>query len=147
MPTQVRPFLMFESRAEEAMRFYASVFGTEITEPIMRMTDGPEMPGAPALSDAEKDLVMHMEVTILGGHVLQATDMIESMGHAVTLGNNMTIALEPDTRAENERLFAALSEGGSDVMGLMDMFWGSYFGTCVDKFGVRWMFNCEEKKA
>ena len=67
--------------------------------------------------------------------------MLESMGHALQLGNNVTIALEPDTRAENERLFAALSDGGADCSGLQDMFWGSYWGTCLDRYGIRWMFN------
>ncbi|MEZ5234182.1 MAG: VOC family protein [Acidimicrobiia bacterium] len=144
---RVSTYLNFMGDTEEAMRFYASVFGTEITEPIMRMADTPPMPGAPALTDAEQRLVMHMEITILAGHVLQATDMVASMGHTLTPGNNVTISLEPDTRAETERLFAALSEGGSDVMGLMDMFWGAQWGTCQDRYGIRWMFNCSEPAA
>lgn len=72
------------------------------------------------------------------------TDIVESMGHALTVGNNTSINLTPDTRAETERLFAALSEGASESSGLEDMFWGSYFGTCLDRFGIRWMFNCYE---
>jgi len=63
------------------------------------------------------------------------------MGQERRIGNNTTLNLEPDTRAEAERLYAALSEGGSDGTGLNDMPWGSYWGACLDRFGVRWMFN------
>ncbi|MEZ5341685.1 MAG: hypothetical protein R2706_09590 [Acidimicrobiales bacterium] len=70
-----------------------------------------------------------------------ATDMIESMGHELQIGNNTTINLEPDTLEETERLYAALSEGASDAMPLQKMFWGAWWGTCLDRFGIRWMFN------
>jgi PhnB protein len=53
--------------------------------------------------------------------------------------------LEPDTRTETKRLFDALSEGGKIEMELQEMFWGDYYGACVDKFGVCWMFNCSSK--
>jgi PhnB protein len=144
---RVSTYLNFMGKTEEAFRFYASVFGAEITEPIMRLTDGPDMPGAPALSDADKNLVMHVELPILAGHVLQGTDMLESMGHHLTVGNNVTISLEPDTRAETQRLFDALSAGGSEVSPLADMFWGALWGTCLDRYGIRWMFNCMEPAA
>jgi PhnB protein len=70
------------------------------------------------------------------------TDMLESMGHTLRIGNNITISLEPDTLEETQRLFDALSAGGSDVMPLQPMFWGSYWGTCLDRYGIRWMFDC-----
>jgi PhnB protein len=70
--------------------------------------------------------------------------MLDSMGQQVRVGNNVTINLEPDSRAELDRLYAALSEGGTDATGLQDMPWGAYWGCCLDRFGVRWMFNCAE---
>jgi PhnB protein len=139
-------YLNFMGKTEEAFRFYASVFGTEIAGPIARMGDVPPMPGMPALSEAEKSYVMHIELPILGGHMLMGTDALESMGHQITFGNNMSLNLEPDTRNETERLFTRLSEGGKVEMPLADMFWGGYFGNLSDRFGVRWMFNCTEKK-
>jgi PhnB protein len=141
--SRVSTYLNFMGNAEEAFLFYRSVFGTEFITPIMRMGEVPSDPSTPALSEAEKNLVMHVELPILGGHVLMATDMVESMGHELRVGNNTTLNLEPDTRAETDRLYAALSEGGSDGSGMQDLFWG-YWGTCLDKFGVRWMFNCAE---
>ena len=138
-------YLNFMGKTEEAFRFYASVFGTELS-PFNRMGEVPSGPGMPALSEAEKNAVMHVSLPILGGHVLMGTDMLESMGHKLILGNNVSINLEPDTRAETERLFQRLAEGGSIEMPLQDMFWGAYFGSLSDKFGIRWMFNCSAKK-
>ena len=89
---------------------------------------------------------MHAELEITGGHILMGTDAPESMGFKVNFGNNMHINLEPDTRAEAERLFQALSAGGTITMPLQDMFWGAYFGSCTDRFGVQWMVNCVEGK-
>ena len=142
--SRVSTYLNFMGNTEEAFEFYRSVFGTDFSGPIFRMSDVPLDPGGPTLSDAERNMVMHIELPILGGHVLMATDMLESMGHELKVGNNTTINLEPDTRAETDRLYAALSDGASDQSGMQDMFWGSYWGTCLDKFGVRWMFNHTE---
>ena len=64
----------------------------------------------------------------------------------VIFGNNVYISLHPDTRKETERLFRSLREGGNVEMELQDMFWGDYYGSLKDKFGVAWMFNCSEKK-
>lgn len=142
---RVSTYLNFMGKTEAAFRHYAAVFGTEITAPIARMRDVPPGPGMPPLSEKEKDYVMHIEVPILAGHVLMGTDALEAHG-PLNFGNNVSINLEPDTRKETERLFAALAEGGKVEMPLMDMFWGAYFGYLIDKFGVRWMFNCAEKK-
>jgi len=144
---RVSTYLNFMGDAEEAFTFYASVFGTEIDGPLMRIGDMPPDPGSPPLTEAEQQMIMHIELPILAGHVLMATDMIESMGHELRTGNNMTINLELDDRQETDRLFGLLSEGGSDLFGLQDMPWGAYWGTCADRFGVRWMFNCSEPDA
>jgi PhnB protein len=69
------------------------------------------------------------------------TDMRESMGHVLEPGKNLTISLTPDTLEEAQRLSDALRDQGSDVMGLQQMFWGAYWGTCRDRFGTRWMLN------
>lgn len=144
---RVSTYLNFMGNTEEAFAFYASVFGTEPEGPMMRMADMPPPPGSPPLTEAEQQMIMHIELPILAGHVLMATDMLESMGHELRTGNNITINLELDDRRETERLFGLLSEGGSDLFGLQDMPWGAYWGTCADRFGVRWMFNCAEATA
>jgi len=137
---RVSTYLNFQGNAEEAFEFYRTVFGTDYLGPIQRMGDVPA-PEGPALSDVEKQMVMHVELPILAGHVIMATDMLESMNHQLRIGNSTTINLEPDTREETQRLFDALSEGASDCAPLADMFWGATWGSCLDRFGVRWMFN------
>lgn len=138
-------YLNFNRTTEEAFNFYRSVFGTEFHGPIARMGAAPTQPGQPALSEADKQLVLNVQLPITGGHLLMGTDAPESMGFTVKQGNNVHICLDPDTRAEADRLFAALSEGGEVDMQLMEMFWGDYFGSWTDKFGVKWMINCTSK--
>jgi PhnB protein len=138
---RVSTYLNFMGNAEEAFEFYRTVFGTDYLGPIQRMGDVPPSPGAPSLSEAEQRMVMHVELPILAGHVIMATDMLESMGHELRIGNNTTINLEPVTLEETQKLFDALSEGSSEAAPLTEMFWGATWGTCLDRFGVRWMFN------
>ncbi|MCO6449663.1 MAG: VOC family protein [Caldilineales bacterium] len=139
---RVSIYLNFPRSTEQAFNFYKSVFGTEFTGEIMRYGDIPPSPDQPPMSEADKNLIMHMELPILGGFVLMGTDAPESMGHNLKEGNNITLNLEPDTRAETDRLFAALAEGGEVGTPLAEMFWGGYYGDLKDKFGLRWMFNC-----
>ena len=73
------------------------------------------------------------------------SDAPESMGSTVTPGNNVYVMLEPDTRAETERLFTALSEGGEIEMPLQEMFWGGYYGSLANRYGTHWMFNFVNK--
>src|SRR5688572_14799609 len=138
-------YLNFGRETEQAFNFYKQVFGTEFEGEINRMSDVPPQEGQPPLPDADKDLVMHVALPILGGHVLHGTDAPESMGFKIKQGNNVYVMLEPDRRADADKLFRALSEGGNVEMDLQEMFWGDYFGSCSDKFGVNWMVNCTSK--
>ena len=145
---RVSTYLNFERNTEEAFNFYKSVFGGNFDgDGINRLSDVPPSPDNPPISDADKNLVMHVGLEILGGHMLMGTDAPESMGFTLNKGNNVYINLEPDTKAETKKLFDALSAGGKVTMELADMFWGGYFGSCTDKFGVQWMFNCQENNA
>jgi PhnB protein len=141
----VSTYLNFPRNTEEVFNFYKSVFGGEFIG-IMRFKDIPPNENMPPLAEADKNLVMHVAFPILGGHVLMGTDAPESMGFTVTKGNNVYICLQPDSREETQRLFKALSEGGKIEMDLQDMFWGDYYGSCSDKYGINWMFNCGQKK-
>lgn len=133
-------YLNFNGNAEAAFNHYKKVFKTEFSSPMMRMKDMPPRPDAPALSEADKNKVMHVALPILGGTQLMATDILESMGQTLKEGNNFTISLNPDNKQEADRLYKELSEGGSETVAPHDEFWG-YWGTCKDRFGIRWMFN------
>ncbi len=133
-------YLNFMGNAEEAFNHYKKAFGTEFLAPPIRFKDMPPREGAPALADADQNKIMHMALPILGGLQIMATDILESMGNKLVEGNNFTISLNTDTREEADRLYNALSEGGADAVPPHDEFWG-YWGTCKDRFGIRWMFN------
>jgi uncharacterized glyoxalase superfamily protein PhnB/uncharacterized protein YndB with AHSA1/START domain len=139
---RVTTYLNFPGKTEEAFNFYKKVFKGEFTGVGLRRFGDIEMPaGTPPMSDADKKLIIHAELTILSGHVLMATDAPESMGFKLQLGNNMHINLEPESKEETKRLFEDLSEGGTITMPLADMFWGAYFGSFTDKYGINWMLN------
>jgi PhnB protein len=143
---RVSTYLNFPRSTEEAFNFYKSIFGGKFGgKGIQRFKDVPQPKGMLPIADSDKNLVMHVELTIPGGHVIMGTDAPESMGFKLNFGNNIHINLEPDTRAETNTLFKALSAGGKVTMELQDTFWGGYFGSCTDKFGVQWMFNLSEK--
>ena len=133
-------YLNFNGNAEEAFHVYKKVFRTEFSAPIARMKDIPPQTGAPQPSEADKNKVMHVALPILGGTEIMATDILESMGQKLIEGNNVTISLNPDTKQEADRLYKELSQGGTDGVAPHDEFWG-YWGTCKDRFGIRWMFN------
>lgn len=113
----------------------------------MRFDDIPDSPGSPPVAEEAKNLVMHVELRILNSHSLMGTDAPDFMEFKVNFGNNTYINLQPDTRKETKELFDKLSQGGKVEMNLHDMFWGDYFGSCTDKYGVQWMFNCGEEKS
>jgi len=144
--SQTSTYLNFQRNTEEAFNFYKSVFGGDFVDgKINRFSDIPSQEGMPPLTEEDKKLVMHVSLPILGGHLLMGTDAPESMGFKVNFGNNVYISLHPDTREETNRLFKALSEGGKVEQELQDMFWGDYYGSCTDKYGVQWMFNFSAK--
>jgi PhnB protein len=141
--SRVNTYLNFQGQTEEAFNFYASAFGTEFATPIFRFKDMPSDPNNP-LTEDELNQVMHVELPILSGHLIMGTDMLESMGHQTRIGNNTTISLELDSKEEADRLFAALSTGGSETVEMQDMPWGAYWGVCLDRYGIRWMFSYTE---
>ncbi len=134
-------YLNFDGNTEAAFTFYKSVFGTEFVGGIMRMGGVPPEAGQPELSEEQKHLVVNVTLPITGGHLLMGTDATESMGFHLVQGNNVSIAISPDTRTEADALFAGLSEGGQVQMPMMPMFWGDYFGSLVDQYGIHWMVS------
>lgn len=138
-------YVNFPGTTENAFQFYKSVFGGEFIGDVHRFKDIPLAPGQRPVPTDAQNMIMHVELAITGGCILMGTDAPESMGFKVNAGNNTHINLEPDTRAETERLYKLLSAGGTVEMPLQDMFWGAYFASFRDKFGVCWMVNCANK--
>ncbi len=139
---RVSSYLNFDGKTEHAFLFYREVFKTEfIGEGIQRFSDIPASSEHPPIAEEIKKMVLHVELPILGGHILMGTDAPKEMGFTLTKGSNMHICMEPETREEADRLFNELSAGGNVTMPMADMFFGAYFGEFSDKYGINWMIN------
>lgn len=133
----VNTYLNFNGQTEEAFNFYKSVFGGEFMF-IQRMK---ETPGGEKLPETEKERIMHVALPIGNGNILMGSDILESHGHKLREGNNFYISVMTDSEAEADELFGKLSSGGQVSMPLAKMFWGDYFGSFTDKFGIQWMIS------
>jgi PhnB protein len=130
--TQLNPYLSFRNTAREAMDFYQSVFGGELTRSTFAEFHASDDP-------AEQDKIMHSMLTTGGGQVLMASDTPNSMDY--TPGNNYSISLSGDDDAELRGYWEKLSAGGTVAMPLAQAPWGDTFGMCTDRFGVSWLVN------
>lgn len=136
----VSTYINTAGRTEEAFEFYRSVFGGEFTD-LQRFRDMDMGPDGPQMSAADAHCILHIELPILGGHVIEGTDALVSLGHQLRVGDNFSINLHPDSKDEADRLYAGLSVGSADAPGMADMPWGAYWGSFEDRFGIRWMIN------
>lgn len=139
---KVQPYLNFDGQTEAAFKFYQSVFGGEFLTK-MKMKEGS---GGGKLQPGEEDRIMHISLPIGGDVILMGSDILPSAGHKLQMGNNLYISLHPDSKEEADSLFNGLSEGGKIEMPMEDQFWGDYFGSFVDKFGVHWMVNYDKRE-
>ena len=128
---QVQPYLFFDGRCEEAVEFYRSALGAEVTT-LMRYKDNPD-PGTGPPNAGDK--VMHASLRI--GN----TTILVSDGHCQGRPNfqGFSLSLTVPDDAEAERLFAALADGGQVRMPMAKTFFSSHFGMVTDRFGVLWI--------
>lgn len=139
---KIHAYLNFDGEAEEAFRSYARVLGGNLTE-IHRFGSMPQEGGF-ELTAEQRNRVMHVGLELPDGQMLMASDMIEGLGPKRVEGNNFSISVHPDSKAEADRIFNALTEGGTVTMAIADQFWGDYFGSVTDRFGTNWMVNYSE---
>jgi len=134
---RIDPHINFNGNAEEAFRFYQSVFGGEFSK-IVRLRDisGPEFPVDP--KDADK--MLHIALPI-GGNTLMGNDVPEHLGRVNEQENRSKISISAASREEADRLFTGLSAGGDIEMPIGDSPWGSYFAMFRDRFGIEWMVD------
>ena len=131
---QVRPYLFFDGRCEEAVEFYRKALGAEVTM-LMRFKDSPEPPDSGMCPPGAEDKVMHVSLRIGDATVLASDGRCQ--GRPSFQG--FALSLTAPDEAGAERLFAALAEGGQVQMPLAKTFFASRFGMVADRFGVSWM--------
>jgi PhnB protein len=131
-------YLNFDGNCKDVFEFYRATFGGEF-ETLQTFADGPDDMPVP---DAAKNRVMHVSLPLgPDGAMLMGSDTMS--GQPLTMGNNFSIVYPARSREECDALFPKLSAGGDVTMPLQETFWGAYFGSVTDKFGVGWMFNIE----
>lgn len=137
----VSTYLMFSGNCEEAFNFYKSIFGGEFSS-ISRFKEMPESAGF-SVPESVGEKIMHMSYPIGEHTMLMGSDTDEAFGSLPVTGTNFSLYVNLDTAEETERVFQALSSGGQVTMPLNKTFWGSYFGSVVDPFGIRWMVSSD----
>jgi PhnB protein len=145
--TSVNIYLNFDGNCEEAFNFYRSVLGGEFSY-FSRFKDMPRQDGMGEMPPSMGDKIMHVSLPISAETMLMGSDTGGEWAPAFRAGNNFSISITTDKRAEAERFFEGLSQGGKITMPLADTFWGDYFGMFEDKFGINWMisFPLQEEK-
>lgn len=138
----VNVYLTFNGNCKEAFDFYKSVFGGEYpyvgTFGEMPPAEGKTMP------EADKDKIMHISLPISKETILMGSDTGGEWAAHFNQGNNVSLSINTESRAEAEKMFNGLSAGGQVTMPLADTFWGAYFGMWTDKFGINWMVNYDD---
>jgi PhnB protein len=132
MSTRLNPYLSFRETARDAMSFYQSVFGGELTTSTFAEFHASEDP-------VEQDKIMHSMLSTKDGLTLMASDTPNSMDY--TPGTNYSVSLSGENDGELRGYWQQLSAGGTVTMPLNQAPWGDTFGMCVDKFGVSWLLN------
>ena len=132
MPVTLNPYFSFRDTAEEAMTFYRSVFGGELTVSRFGEYGASEDP-------AEQDKVMHAMLTTDAGLVLMASDTPADMD--LTVGDNVSVSVSGDDEAVLRSWWERLRDGGTVTMPLDQAPWGGLFGMCTDRFGIHWMVS------
>ncbi len=138
--TTVNIYLTFDGNCMEAFEFYQSIFGGDFAY-VGRFGEMPKMEGMPEFSEEEKKRIMHMSLPIGGDTVLMGSDTAGPWAAEHKQGNNFSVSVSTDKKNEADRLFNELSNGGKVTMPMEDTFWGDYFGSLTDKFGINWMIG------
>jgi PhnB protein len=138
---QVQSYLFFDGRCEEAVEFYRSKLGAEVTM-MMRFKESPEPPAPGMTPPGSENKIMHCSFRIGGTEVMASDGMCSGKPSF----QGFSLALSVPNEAEADRLFAALSEGGQVQMPLARTFFSPRFGMVADRFGVSWMVVTESKE-
>jgi len=132
MGTKLNPYLGFRDNAREAMEFYHSVFGGDLTLSTFGENQASQDPD-------EQDKIMHGMLVTENGLTLMGADTPKSMSY--TLGDNISVSLSGEDEDELRGYWDGLTAGGTVTVPMEKAPWGDVFGMCADKFGINWLLN------
>ena len=134
MTAQLNPYIGFRDNASEAIDYYQSVFGGELTKSTFAEYQVSQDP-------AEGDKIMHAQLTSPSGFTLMASDTPNGMDRPDASNISISLSGGPDDEQELRGYYEKLSDGGTVTMPLEKAPWGDFFGMCMDRYGVNWLVN------
>lgn len=137
MTSRLNPYLNFDGNARQALEFYASVFGGDLT--LSTFADFGNQ-GSP-----DADRIMHGQLETSAGYTIMAADITSDMGYHTPAG--FSVSLSGDDGDNLHGYWEKLSVGGTVTMPLQKQVWGDEFGMCVDQFGISWLVNISQPQA
>lgn len=133
----VNPYIAYKGNCREAIEFYKSALDAEVLF-IQTMGNSP----LPDMGPAEN--IMHCTIKVGGSTIMMCDDPRPEAGES---GGNISLAIGLNDVPKAKKLFANLAQDGSVTMPLEKTFWAEAFGMVTDKFGIRWMVNCDSASA
>jgi len=137
MTSRLNPYLSFNGNARDAMEFYRSVFGGELTVSTFGEFGNPD----PAMAGK----IMHAQLETDAGYTLMGSDVMPDMPFHP--GDTITISLSGDDGDRLREYWRKLSDGGTVATQLEKQMWGDEFGMCTDRFGVAWLVNISQSQS
>jgi PhnB protein len=137
MTSRLNPYLNFNGNARQALEFYASVFGGDLTLTTFADFGASDSPDA--------DRIMHGQLETPAGYTIMAADVTSEMPYQPPAG--ISVSLSGDDGDDLHEYWEGLSSGGTVTMPLAKQAWGDEFGMCVDQFGVPWLVNIGQPQA
>ncbi|MEN9920002.1 MAG: hypothetical protein RL662_2438 [Bacteroidota bacterium] len=138
----LNPYLGFNGTCEVAFELYKSVFGGQFLD-LLRFKD---IPSEQPIPKSEHNKIMHISLPISNEVTLMGSDSMTCCGQSITCGDNVSIAISPESEAQAKLIYNTLSAGGKIHIALDKTFWGALFATFTDKFGISWMINYQFEK-
>lgn len=135
----VNTYLYFNGDCEEAFELYKSAFDKEFKY-VGRYKDVSQT-ARHNFPNCEDEHIMHIALPISEETILMGADIIDNGRNEKNAYNNFSLYVSTDSKKEANRIFKSLSSGGEIKLPMSDQFWGSYYGICVDKFGVQWKIS------
>ncbi|WP_126974391.1 VOC family protein [Gynurincola endophyticus] len=130
----VNPYIYFNGNCEEAFNFYKSVFQKEFAY-LGRYKDVPQ--NDRQLFQESDEKIMHVTLPVSKETAIMGSDNREAYKELLKY-SNFSLIIHADSKEEADRVFNEMSEGGQIKMPMNQTFWGSYYGICIDKFGIMW---------
>jgi len=135
MASRLSPYLNFNGNARQALEFYASVFGGNLSLSTFAEFGAKDSPDA--------DRIMHGMLETDAGYTIMGADVTSEMEYQPMAG--FSVSLSGDDALRD--YWAKLSASGTTTMPLQKQAWGDEFGMCIDKFGVSWLVNISQPQA